>query len=865
MNSKRPLSSNPLKYKKILKKKRLIDSFSNSKLVRKLPSFNSHNISSRSISRQKTSFLKSQNNSNIMIKIENQKLDVLNLIIKSNPNQYNYKKINKKSIAINPLFIRGTEANLRRPNYSKNTEEVFYKYNLLYGTDSTNMIRTYSPKMRPMSSSISGYNKKLVKELNVNINVFTEEEISELVNSRCKDLGIESRENMIFKFTEFCNTKCRNRIVDLSESYLGINSIKIISKILYNTDRIARLNLAKNNLGDYGVEILVNSIKNSMSLIYLNITSNFITYTGGKVIFKELQDQKSIIDLNISSLEGTNRNRMTEKGIKDIILFLKKNLFVETLNISGNSIKAKGFALICKGLNYNKNLINLNISNNDIHNKGLTKGLNNITCCKLYSLNLSYNPLLNDGVKMLTESFKNFHNLKKLNLAFCSFEFPGFECLLTALRFNKKIEYLNISGNNIKSKNFEKLKICFSSFGVKYLNMSKCGLENESALILGECICGNESLRKINISENKIGDAGFKSFIPMFATNHNIESFDCSINFISDVTAKDFIKNMKYNRTLRKLNLYDNQLKNEMGNLFLEILKVNRTLIYINLVFNRIQIKTMDEINRLLKINQEKQKAKFVPNLVKDIKNLHFNPESFKFYTQNIQNKKSQQEVLYKKVKQDDKHFSKLINKDNKKIKYKVKEMTNLQKEIDSIQEKIKDIKVNYDKLENDIFAHEEKMKEKIEEEKKKLKYFKDKNDLLLADYRATKTDLDSVVKETEEKLKKTQEKLEMANITVETLNKEINKRYELLSNLYNPEMLVPINEPFKEKKKNIKFIKRVTTNYTNYNFINLSSDQNTTKLSTSTNENLLTSQSRSYNRKTTFRDNIRRSTTTKK
>ena len=66
-------------------------------------------------------------------------------------------------MAINPLFLRGTEENLKRPNFSINTEEVFYKYNLLYGNSTNNLIRTYSPKMRPMSASINGYNKKFYK------------------------------------------------------------------------------------------------------------------------------------------------------------------------------------------------------------------------------------------------------------------------------------------------------------------------------------------------------------------------------------------------------------------------------------------------------------------------------------------------------------------------------------------------------------------------------------------------------------------------------------------------------------------------------------------------------------------------------
>ena len=225
MKLKRPLSSNIFKNKKFIKKKSLINNaLNNSNFVRKLSTFNSYsNINnSYSIIHPKTSLQNIKINNIIKNSSENN-LDVLNLIIKNSPNQYNYQKINQKSVAINPLFIRGTEENLKRPNFNQNTEEVFYKYNLLYGTDTTNIIRTYSPKMRPMSSSINGFNKKMAQDFSESILVFSETEIIELIKARCKDIGIDIRDNMIYKFRDYCNSKCKNRVVDLSECYLGIN------------------------------------------------------------------------------------------------------------------------------------------------------------------------------------------------------------------------------------------------------------------------------------------------------------------------------------------------------------------------------------------------------------------------------------------------------------------------------------------------------------------------------------------------------------------------------------------------------------------------------------------------------------------
>ena len=833
MKINRPFSSNPFKSKDQKKSLRIRLNSAINDLDRNRR-FNTINNRFR----PKTSFQKGK--LNLFSKNEEQKLDVLNLIIETNPNQYNSKKIKKKFRAINPLFLRGTEENLKRPNFSINTEEVFYKYNLLYGNNTNNLIRTYSPKMRPMSASINGYNKKMTQNLSENIPVFEHDEIINLVKARCKDIGIDVRENMIYKFEDYTKAKCKNRCVDLSECFLGINSTIIISNILYTSDRIARLNLTRNNLGDNGVKLLINSIKDSHSLVSLNITSNSITHKGGEVIFSQLINQQSIIDLNVSSIEGTNRNRLTADGIRHIEEFLKKNYFVESLNICGNSIKDEGFITLAKGLNNNQSLVKLIISNNDIHPKGLEIGLDEITSNKLYYLNISNNPILDVGIKKLTDSIKNFNNLHKLNVSNCSFEFPGFEHLINALQFIKRIEYLNISGNNIKSDNFENLKPCFSSFGIKYLNMSKCSLGNESTLILGECLQTNETIKTINISNNKITDKGFRSFIPLFKTNNTIENFDCSVNYITDITAKNFINNLKFNRGLKRINFFDNQLKNEMGNLFIEILETNKNLISINLVYNKIQMKIMEEINRILKVNNEKHKAKFIPNLQRDIKNLQFNPDLFSFYTQNINSKRNQQGDLYKRVKSDYKQFTKMLNIENRKIEKKVQELKTIQSKIVEHQKNIRDKKEKYEEHQKEIRDIVDEIEIKIEKEEKALKQIKSKNDFLQAEFNTNKKDLDQVIVDTQAKLKISLDKLNLAEKSFKHFTNQIKKKTELLKNMNNPEMLVNIKTKTekKTKRQGKNSVIKLDLNQNNQNMTTIASTITNTN---SNNDNLLT------------------------
>ena len=851
INSHRPFSSNSYKGKHFHKSLKILKNLSNANLPKVNNTF--------SKTRPPTSLHLLKGNSNIYAK-SNENLDVLNLMIKSNPNQYNPEKINKKLILLNPLFLRGTEENLKRPNFNENTEKVFYKYNLLYGNNTNNLIRTYSPKMRPMSSSVNEFNRKIMNEEGKNETVFDDEEIKELIVARCKDIGIKLRENMIFKFKNFVNSKCRNRCIDLSDCYLGIYSIKFISDFIYKGDRISRLNLTRNNLGDQGIELLINAIKNSMSLISLNLTSNNIAYKGGQIIFEDLSEQKSIIDLNISSIEGTNRNHLTHLGLKTIDHFFNKNGYIESLNLCGNSIKDEGFILLCNALYENKNLQNLNISNNNIRIQGLTQGLNLISTCKLISLNISQNQLLDSGIKVLSNSLQYFPNLQELNVSNCGFEFKGFEYLLNAFSSYKNLSSLNVSGNDIKHEDFEILKPLLETMMIKNLNLANCSLGNNATYILGDSISNNENLKKLNISSNKISDKGFRSFISLFAHNSNIESFDCSQNLITDLSATNFVKNLKYNHSLKKLNLFDNQLTNNVGNIFLEILHTNKTLRSVNLLFNKIQIRTIEEINKVLKSNSRKDKSKYIPDLHKMIKDLKFNPQAFKFYENNIKYKKQVQKELYKRVKIDDKNFTKLKNKENKKVVAKINQKINLDNEIITIQNEIKNLVQKLSAIQDQVFEQEKEIEMKIEKEKKNCKQIKSKNEMLEIEYKTTKKSYDEIIQETIINQKKSEEKLNLAKISVNAQLTEINKKRDYLAKLYDPDNLISTKitnnsnqlELIKERLKKMPIImKKSTFNYSSLNNINnLISEQNNTGVTTTSNDNMLTTTSNNDNKK---------------
>ena len=752
-----------------------------SQIIKKDNKIHKHNSSTSSFYSSQLCLKKEKSNSN-------SNYNILNLIIHNNPTKFNYKKIKKKMKEMNNLYSNNkSKDSYFIPQSTNRVKEVYYNYNVLYGQNTKNLIRTYSPAMRPKSSSVNKFVKKMKTEQRETLPIFNENEVIELINAKCSDIGIDVKEHMISKFKDYCNAKCKNRIVDLTENYLGLNSVKFLGNILQNCDRISRLNLSKNNLGDRGAEILVKYIKNSYSIIALNISSNGITYKGGEEIFKNMIYQQSIIDFNISTIEGSNRNRLTFIGIKDILLYLKNNSFIEYLNLGGNSLKNEGFFLICKGLCENQSLNTLKIPQNEIEEKGIIQGLQLFTYSirKLMNLDISKNKIGNEGLFTITDQLKFFPNLCSLNISYCGIEYEGFQYLIKNI--HRKLEILNVSGNNLKSNFYDSLKPFFSFIGIRNLIMSKCHLGDKSTYELGFCMGQNYTIKKLNISYNEISDKGFKSFVWLFQKNLIIESFDCSGNFLTDAGVKELINYLLYNTCLKSINFYDNQLHNETGNLILEILERNKTLTFLNLYYNRIQMKIIDEINRILKINAEKQKLKIVPNLARSVRELVFNPKQFNSLTTKIKEKKIEQNNLYQKVKKDDKIYSSKMSKNQKKVNIKINDLNILKNQIKVLDDKINEIETEINLNQDKFILEEHKLNNRIYEEKNKL-------NSIMSEYTFAENDYDNVKQETSNVLSVTKEKHKLSIKTLKRVENSLvlikneliskNKEYQKLMSL---------------------------------------------------------------------------------
>ena len=660
-------NNNILKYSKSFKPKTPVHKYNN--LLNLRPFSSNSNIDIDKINYYKKSNVPSD-------------LDVLNLIIKNSPERIDLRLVAQKMNLLNKEI---------RQKSLNSTNKKFYDYNIIFGYKTNNIIKSYTPKL---------VLKKLPKKQGTNKNgqeikqVFNEEEISSLFYQKCMDLNIPLKEELMNRFTDFIKLKCVNRVIDLTDCKLGLQSMIILREILMNNDiEYSRLILSKNNFGDKGIEILLEIIQDNSSIVELNLSSNGLTAKGGKLIFAYLLNQQSIISLDISSHEGINRNRICAEGVRLIENVLKTNYFIESIDLSSNSIKTEGFKYLINGLSGNIVLKYLNISNNEIDDKGMHYLKDNFEECKLEVLDLSSNPIGNEGCISLGKCLgsEKFSEITNVNLSDCSIRFNGIREFFKFIKTNKKLNTLVLNKNNLFSKKWVYLEDYFITLNLRNLYLSSCSL-NVSVIEISKILQHHPTLKVLDLSHNQINDSSFIFFKSFPKENLSLIELDFSRNYISDKSAKYFFENLVNNRNLQRLNFFDNQLQNQSANAIIEGLKINHFLTYINLKSNRVPIRVMKEINKKIQSNKLSEKDKFLPQLKREIKDLSFDPEEINSLKVRILLQNQEKELSIQKLKEDNK-IIKLKKLESKKELNKVESESNiLLLKLEEINKEIKNI-----------------------------------------------------------------------------------------------------------------------------------------------------------------------------
>ena len=150
------------------------------------------------------------NNNNI--NEEEAKLDMMYLIMQSSSEKYVQEEVNLKYKTLNKFY----EEKQKFINGFTKADEQFYRYNILYGSKSHSILRSYSSKMRPKTASMSNLGGKNSGEVIIE-RCFKQEEMKKLFLAKCVDLRISGKQHLEEKFYYYCEKMCLNRVVDFTE------------------------------------------------------------------------------------------------------------------------------------------------------------------------------------------------------------------------------------------------------------------------------------------------------------------------------------------------------------------------------------------------------------------------------------------------------------------------------------------------------------------------------------------------------------------------------------------------------------------------------------------------------------------------
>ena len=155
---------------------------------------------------------------------------------------------------------------------------------------------------------------------------------------------------------------------------------------------------------------------------------------------------------------------------------------------------------------------------------------------------------------------------------------------------------------------------------VTKLNLSQNRITANGAKSISKCINCNSALKEIDVSKNKISNFGLIKMAAAMKRNKTLQSLNVSFNNISDdgaIAISECLKNS--NNILQALNLSHNKISDDGAVAISECLEGNNTLQDLNMSHNKISEEGIISIGKVLKINATLQIIDISYNSISDV------------------------------------------------------------------------------------------------------------------------------------------------------------------------------------------------------------------------------------------------------
>ena len=584
--------------------------------------------------------------------------------------------------------------------------------------------RLTTPNPMEFISSMSMTDFQRLRKETETIHSLKVDDILDIYTAKCKDNEVEYIPSQALKFMEKFKQNSKLKKFDLKELNLGLESAKIIYKILARNTHFIKLEFEKNEFSDLGAIILADALRTNQTIIHVNLCSNDVGPEGAQALFGCLLENTSIISLDLSSKEGLNRNRLGTQGVESLEWILQKNKTLQFLNLASTAIGLTGLECILAGLENNSTLLNLNLGNNELGPQSSSLIANTLYTTQLLELNLSNNKLTDAGIDKLAAMFRlSTKNtiLEKIDLSGNSLTSLGVAKLFDALQKNPFLRKLILSNNKFSGRGFNNVTyLLWENSYLTHLELRNCDIESEGGEALANGLSKNEGLQSLMLSNNNLKDEGCKAIAGALVDNKKLKCLDLSKCRLKDGGGVPLAQIAKTHPTLHYLWLRENTLHDESGLAFTDAAKSNKNLKCLACERNPISYKYMLEIRKSIENNILSYKKKRVPTYyrkVVDLKGLEGQKENIIEETIELEmaERKNREELdeqrtIYQKQKDEER-------KKNENLENELQGYVDQLRTADSSKEKFeKDIKQNIIDLESLIHTTEDDIGKEAQE-----------------------------------------------------------------------------------------------------------------------------------------------------
>ncbi|KAM5129463.1 uncharacterized protein ACMZJ9_019982 [Mantella aurantiaca] len=368
--------------------------------------------------------------------------------------------------------------------------------------------------------------------------------------------------------------------VDLSRvplSPLDCSVLTFILQSLQSCRETEEVNLDSCNIQSEGLRKLVPALH---AIQKISLMSNLLTDGSCPHLASVIRDNQTLrtLDLSDNNLEGSH--------FRDLMAALTTSR-IEELQLRDNHLTDISCPHLASGIRDNQTLKTLHLSKNNLkgpHFRDLMKAL---TTSRIEELHLMNNHLTDRSSLHLASGIRDNQTLRKLNLCGNNLEGRHFSDLMEALttsqieelhlknnlltdrscphlasgiRDNQTLRILELSENNLEGPHFRDLMEALTTSRIEELHLFRNHLTDISCPHLASGIRDNQTLRKLDLSDNNLEGPHFRDLMEALTTSR-IEELQLSDNHLANISCPHLASGIRDNQTLRKLDLSDNNLE----------------------------------------------------------------------------------------------------------------------------------------------------------------------------------------------------------------------------------------------------------------------------------------------------------------